>query len=50
MIILNNFGGFKKGRLWINEIPEIKGEVVDVIKLTDRVKSQQQWEKLIVFS
>lgn len=44
MIKLDNLGGFKKGRIWIGEMPNIKGSVIDIVKSSFEVTNQQQWE------
>ncbi len=40
MIILDNLGRFKKGILWINKIPEIKYNTVEILKLTKEAKGK----------
>jgi hypothetical protein len=48
LIILDNLGGLKKGRLWINEMPNLREEIIDVIETTIEVSNRQQWEEKAV--
>ncbi|WCF08136.1 hypothetical protein NDS46_28410 [Paenibacillus thiaminolyticus] len=40
MIILDNLGQFRRGRLWVNDMPELRYKVVD--KLTSSIEVKQK--------
>ncbi len=47
MIILD-LGEFKRGRLWINEMPNIKMEVTSSFEEVVEVNNYQQWEEKVI--
>lgn len=47
MIILDNLGQFRRGRLWVNDMPELRYKVVDKLTSSIEVKQKSTLDRLV---